>query len=170
MAFNKKKSEKIEEKFLDVDASMQGSLCFKDPVNLRINGKFEGNLETQGNLIIGNTANVHADVLGDSVVISGRVKGKITAKKELILLSTAVVEGDVFPVSLSIASGAIFEGKCFMLSEFMNAQEIARYLEVEQSLVVEWANTGKIPVIKENNTFRFERKSIDSWIASGKIG
>ena len=39
MAFKKK----LEEKILDVDAAMQGSLTFKDPVNLRINGKFEGN-------------------------------------------------------------------------------------------------------------------------------
>ena len=39
MAFRKK----LEEKILDVDAAMQGNLIFKDPVNLRINGKFEGN-------------------------------------------------------------------------------------------------------------------------------
>ncbi len=170
MAFNKKKSEKVEEKYLDVDASMQGTLSFKDPVNLRINGKFEGNLEIKGTLTIGHTAIVYADIIGDSIIISGRVKGKITAKKELELLSTAVVEGDIFPVRLSIDDGAIFEGKCFMLSEFMNVEEIARYLEVDQNLIIEWATTGKIPVMKENNNFRFERKAIDSWIASGKIG
>ena len=71
---------------------------------------------------------------------------------------------------LSIADGAIFEGKCFMLSEFMNTEELARYLEVEQNLIIDWVNSGKIPVIKENDKFRFERKAIDAWIASGKIG
>ena len=105
---------------------MQGTLSFKDPVNLRTNGKFEGNLETKGNLTIGHTANVYADIVGDQIIISGRVKGKITAKKELVFLATAVVEGDIFPMRLSIANGAIFEGKCFMLSEFMNTDEAAR--------------------------------------------
>jgi len=34
MAFKEKKTD---DKILDVDASMQGTLSFKDPVNLRIN-------------------------------------------------------------------------------------------------------------------------------------
>ena len=33
-----------EEKILDVTASMQGTISFKDPVNLRILGSFEGKL------------------------------------------------------------------------------------------------------------------------------
>ena len=36
----------VEDKFLDVNATMQGTLRFDDPVNLRINGKFEGTLDT----------------------------------------------------------------------------------------------------------------------------
>ena len=54
---------KLEEKVMDVDASMQGSLSFKDPVNLRINGKFEGTLEVRGNLTIGQNAIVLADIV-----------------------------------------------------------------------------------------------------------
>ena len=37
-------ADPVREKILDVDASMQGTLSFNDPVNLRINGKFEGKL------------------------------------------------------------------------------------------------------------------------------
>ncbi len=62
MAFKKK----IEEKILDVDAAMQGTLKFKEPVNLRINGRFEGTLEIKGNLTIGQTAIVLADIIGDT--------------------------------------------------------------------------------------------------------
>ena len=54
MAFNRKKA--IEEKFMDVNAAMQGKLVFSDPVNLRINGKFEGELNVRGNLIISKDA------------------------------------------------------------------------------------------------------------------
>jgi len=49
----RRKDEEFAEKILDVDASMQGTLAFKDPVNLRINGKFDGKLDTKGSLTIG---------------------------------------------------------------------------------------------------------------------
>jgi cytoskeletal protein CcmA (bactofilin family) len=167
MAFNKKKTD---EKILDVDASMQGSLNFKDPVNLRINGKFEGHLQTQGNLTIGQHAVVNADILGDTITVGGRVKGKITAKKSLFILSSAVIEGDIYPATLSIAEGGILEGRCSMLGEFLNVDELSKYLDVEINLVNEWANSGKIPAVKQDNFWRFERKSIDGWIAEGKVG
>ena len=46
----KDRPEDREDKILDVDARMQGTVVFKDPVNLRINGSFEGKLDTRGNL------------------------------------------------------------------------------------------------------------------------
>ena len=166
MAFKKK----LEEKMLDVDAAMQGSLVFKDPVNLRINGKFEGTLETKGNLTVGPTAAILADIVGDNIVIGGRVKGKITAKESLTLLPGAVIEGHIYPAKLNIAEGAILEGQCSMLHDFLNTEELARYLEVDLNSIMEWANSGKMPGHKEGSEWRFERKAIDSWVASGKIG
>lgn len=165
MAFKKK----VEEKILDVDAQMQGTLSFKDPVNLRINGKFEGNLDIRGNLTVSSTAMIWADITGENVVIGGRVKGKITAKERLTLLPTAVVEGDIYPAKLNVAEGAIFEGHCSMLHDFLNVEEVARYLEVDLSSVMEWATQGKVPALKEGNNWKFERRAIDSWVASGKI-
>lgn len=166
MVFKRKQDEKI----LDVDASMQGSLSFKDPVNLRINGKFEGNLDIRGNLTIGQSAQVFADITGDNIVIGGRVKGRVTAKERLTLLPTAIVEGDIYPAKLNITEGAVLEGRCSMLREILNSDELARYLEVDLKSVVEWAQSGKIPGIKEGQSWKFERKAIDSWIAAEKVG
>ena len=166
MAFKKK----VEEKILDVDAAMQGNLSFKDPVNLRINGKFEGNLDTRGNLTIASSAYVVADVLGDNIIVGGKVKGKITAKERLTLLPSAFVEGDIFPARLNVAEGAIFEGRCEMLHDFLNSDELARYLEVDVNSILEWANSGKVPGEKEGEGWRFDRKEIDSWVAAGRVG
>jgi len=166
MAFKKK----LEEKVLDVDASMQGSLIFKDSVNLRINGKFEGTLESKGNLTIGQNAVVSADIIGDNIIVGGKIKGRITAKERLTLLPTAVIEGDIYPAKLNITEGAVLEGRCTMLHDFLNTEELARYLEVDLNSIMEWANSGKIPANKEGNDWKFERKSVDSWVASGKIG
>ncbi len=166
MAFKKR----LEEKILDVDASMQGALSFKDPVNLRINGKFEGTLDSKGVLTIGPNANVTADISGDSIIVEGKVRGKITARRSLELLAGAVIDGDIYPVRLLVSEGAILNGKCQMLGEILNPDELARYLEVEVNSVLEWTNQGKIPAVKQGNDWRFERKAIDSWVASGKIG
>ncbi len=165
MAFKKK----IEEKILDVDAAMQGSLSFKDPVNLRINGKFEGNLDIRGNLTVGSSAVINADIIGDNIIIGGKVKGRITARERLTLLPQAMVEGHIYPAKLNIAEGAVLEGECSMLHDFVNPEELAKYLEVELSSIMEWANSGKVPGNKQENNWKFERKAIDSWVASGKV-
>ncbi|MCX5703837.1 MAG: polymer-forming cytoskeletal protein [Candidatus Omnitrophica bacterium] len=161
--------KKIEEKILDVDAAMQGRLTFKDPVNMRINGKFEGSLETKGNLTIGPTAVVIADIVGDNIIVGGKVKGSIIAKERLTLLPTAILEGDIYPAKLNIAEGAIMEGRCSMLHDFLNSEELARYLEVDLNSIMEWANSGKMPGRREGSEWRFDRKEIDSWVAAGKI-
>jgi len=174
------KSKKQEiEKVLDVDASMQGSLVFKDPVNLKINGRFEGNLHTKGNLMIGENAVVNADITGDSIVIAGKVNGNVNALKELKLISPACVVGDVRTPLLSVAEGAILEGQCRMISrskaesafgqDIMTSEELARYLEVDTGVITEWVNSGKLPGTREGNEWKFDRAKVDEWVASGKI-
>jgi len=157
------------ERFLDVDAAMSGTLTFKDPVNLRINGKFEGTLETKGNLHIGPKANVDAHIIGDDITIAGRVKGDIVAKERLTLESGGQVRAEIKAARLVVYEGAVFDGKCSMLGDVLGVDELAQYLEVDTNSVLEWANSGKVPTFKEGDTWRFERKKIDEWIASGKI-
>lgn len=156
---------KDEDKILDVSASMRGSLVFSDPVNLRINGKFEGNLSTKGVLIIGNEADIKADIIGEEITISGTVKGKIKATVSLKFTSTAHVTGDVEMYRFSIEEGAIFNGRCNMLNGKISLEEISDYLSVEESKIVEWVDNGKIPVEKEGSKMLFDRKKVEQWIA-----
>jgi excisionase family DNA binding protein len=158
-----------EEHFLDVDAAMSGTLTFKDPVNLRINGKFEGTLETKGNLRIGPKANVDAHISGDDITIAGRVNGDIVARDRLTLEASAIVQGEVKVARLVVNDGAIFDGQCTMLEDILSVDDLARYLEVDTKSVIEWANAGKVPTFREGDIWRFERKKIDEWVASGKV-
>jgi excisionase family DNA binding protein len=175
-----KKDKKHEDvKVLDVDAAMQGSLVFKDPVNLRINGRFEGTLNTKGNLMIGEHAIVNADIIGDSIVIAGKVNGNVHAIKDIKLISPACVVGDVRTPLLSVAEGAVLEGTCHMLAKskdeaasrynMMSTEELAKYLEVDMGMINEWVNAGKLPAMKEGDAWKFDRARVDEWVASGKI-
>ncbi len=168
MTFKDKRKQE-DEKILDVDAAMSGTLTFRDPVNLRINGKFDGMLETRGSLVIGQQAVVNAQITGDEIIIGGKIKGEILAKKKLVLLDTAAAEIKVRTPKLIVNEGAVFEGTCHMLGDYLNVDDVARYLEVDISSVMDWANSGKIPAIKEQDTWRFERKSIDEWVSAGKV-
>ena len=166
--------DRNEEKILDVDASMQGSLVFKDPVNLRINGSFEGRLDIKGSLTIGENAAVRADINGEEIAIAGRITGNIKAQKQLRILSSAHIVGDITTPVLAVESGAIMQGKCQMLShpskkgKIFNVNELAKYLEVEVSNILNWADSGKMPAFKEGNEWRFDRTMVDEWIAKEK--
>jgi len=175
----KKDRKQDAERVLDVDASMQGSLVFKDPVNLKISGRFEGTLNTKGALMIGENAVVNADITGDSIVVAGKINGNIHAVKELKLISPACVVGDVRTPLLSVAEGAILEGNCRMLSKakadhaasqnIMSSEELAKYLEVDMGLINEWVSSGRLHGVKEGDEWKFDRREVDEWVASGRI-
>ncbi len=173
------KGKKIEEKVLDVDATMQGTMSFKDPVNLHLNGRFEGTLDTRGVLTIGEKAFVNANIVGDEITIAGRVSGEIVAKKSIRMISPARVDGNIKTPVLEIGKGAVLNGNCQMTgsvkvlsaasAEIMDADEVARYLEIETSMVNEWANSGKLPAIKDGGVLHFDKAKIDEWIASERV-
>ena len=167
MAFREKKE--VGEKVVEITANMQGTLSFKDPVNLRINGKFEGTLDTHGTLTIGDAAQVDAHISGENIVIAGKVKGDVNAKRMLVLMPTGVLTGNISTPKLSIVEGALFQGKCQMLDEFLDIDTLAKYLEIETSAILELANAGKIPAARNGNTWRFERTKIDAWAASERV-
>jgi excisionase family DNA binding protein len=164
------------DKVLDVDATMQGTLIFRDAVNLRINGSFEGSLDTKGNLTISETAVVKAEIRGEHIVVAGRVHGNITAERELKLVPPCRVIGNITTPRLNIMEGAVLEGECHMTGRagtsgdnILTAEELAKYLEVDASMIFEWADSRKIPSFKENDVWKFDRSKIDEWVANGKV-
>ncbi|MBU1084583.1 MAG: polymer-forming cytoskeletal protein, partial [Candidatus Omnitrophica bacterium] len=107
-------TQQVSDKMLDVNASMQGTLRFDDPVNLRISGKFEGTLDTKGILMVGEKADIKANIVGEEILVSGQVFGNIKAGKSLRLESSAVLNGDIETPILSIGEGAFVNGRIKM--------------------------------------------------------
>lgn len=97
---------------LDSDAQFEGKLTFEGQV--QINGKFRGEIFSQGTLIIGEGAEVDAQIDIDTAVIQGQVSGQIRAKTRIEMHPPAVVKGDIASPGLVISEGAIFEGSCSM--------------------------------------------------------
>ncbi len=94
---------------LGEDTEFKGTLKFKH--SLKIEGKFEGDINTDGHLIVGRTGNVKAEIRAGSLVIEGKVNGNIQAGDLIDLRSTAEVHGDITASKLKIDEGVIFVGK-----------------------------------------------------------
>jgi cytoskeletal protein CcmA (bactofilin family) len=97
---------------LDKGAEFDGKLTFEGKV--QINGKFRGEVFSDGTLIIGEGAEVDAKIEIDTVIIQGQVTGNITAKSRIEMHPPAVVKGDIVSPGLVVSEGAVFEGNCSM--------------------------------------------------------
>lgn len=96
-----------------------GKLSFEGDV--RIAGKFTGEIFSKDRLQIDDSARVGAEITAGSVVVFGEVQGNIKASQLVELKSSARVRGNIETPSLVIEKGVLFEGACKMENLAKNA-------------------------------------------------
>ena len=84
---------------------------------LRIDGVFEGSIQIAGNLIIGESGKVIAEVTAQNVSVAGALKGSVKAAGRLEILSSGRVWGDISVASFLIDEGGFFRGQSIMPGE-----------------------------------------------------
>lgn len=84
---------------------------------IRVDGRFEGELSTTSDVVIGETGNLKAQVKAKNVTIAGIVNGNMDVLEKLELLPTAKLYGDIKVGVLIIGEGATFKGACEMRHE-----------------------------------------------------
>ncbi len=84
---------------------------------LRIDGVFEGTIQIAGNLIIGESGKVIAEVTAQNVSVAGALKGTVKAVGRLEILSNGRVWGDISVASFLIDEGGFFRGQSIMPGE-----------------------------------------------------
>ena len=94
------------------DIDFRGKITFKN--SLKIKGSFEGKIETDGKLIIGQEATVNADINAGIVSVNGQITGRINANKYIELYSKSNTRCDLLTPELFIEKGALFNGTCIM--------------------------------------------------------
>ena len=87
--------------------------------DIRIDGEWMGNLESNGRLVIGASGKVEGEIRCKTCEISGTQKGKLFISDLLSLKATSNVSGDMVTGKLSIEPGAHFMGTCTMGDEIV---------------------------------------------------
>ena len=93
--------------FLSGDVEIEGSITFQK--ELLIDGKIQGQIDSDGMLTIGENANIRGEIKTKSVTVHGNFQGNITAER-CELKSNCTLQGDVKAARLIIEEGATFIG------------------------------------------------------------
>lgn len=93
-------------------SEFEGKLSFEGQV--RIDGKFNGQIITKDVLVVGDGARVNAEVNAGTVIIHGLVEGNIRATQLVEVHQPGRIKGNIETPNLSIDKGVMFEGTCKM--------------------------------------------------------
>ena len=94
------------------DLEIQGTIKFKS--SLMIKGILDGEIISEGLIIVGPTAKVKATITTKNLISHGEIQGDVTASEQVILKNTAVHNGNVTTRNIVIENGSIFNGACMM--------------------------------------------------------
>jgi len=126
---------------LSSDVEIEGSITFQK--ELLIDGKVQGQINSDGVLTIGENAHIRGTIKTKSVRVHGKVKGKITAER-CELKSKCILRGDLKAARLIIEEGAIFIGRSLNpLASTAESPEIASDGKPSSSLQARRGNVSE---------------------------
>ncbi|HUK55107.1 MAG TPA: polymer-forming cytoskeletal protein [Nitrospiria bacterium] len=98
--------------FLGKGTEFKGVITYHGTI--RIDGHVEGEIITEGTLVVGEGAVIHAEISAGTVVNGGKITGNVTALEKIQLLPTAILDGSIKTPVLIIEEGVRFNGHCQM--------------------------------------------------------
>jgi cytoskeletal protein CcmA (bactofilin family) len=120
--FNKKEKEPMRKEtpieksdikaFLGPGSQFEGKLVFNEIV--RLDGAFRGEVTSHDTLIVGESADIQADIQVGTLILSGNFKGNIKAKTRVELRSPAKVDGTIETPAISVEDGVLLNGTITM--------------------------------------------------------
>ena len=94
--------------FIGKDVEFKGIITYSGTV--RVDGSLDGEIHTDGGLLVGPEAVLKAKVTAGTVVCHGTIHGDILAKDQIVLCAPAVVQGSLTTPVLSMEEGVLFNG------------------------------------------------------------
>lgn len=99
-------------------ASVGAGLSFRGEVagegDFHISGRFEGDINVTGRVLVGEGADVDANINARAIVVGGTVRGNLSATTRVEILPTGVLTGTLKTGSFSAADGAAVKGEIWI--------------------------------------------------------
>ncbi len=99
----------VKESLIAADVTIEGKI--EGAGDVRIAGRFKGDVNVQGNVTVEQGAHVNGQVSAATVIVSGEVEGNINASARVELLETGIINGDVKAAVLTVAAGSRMRGQ-----------------------------------------------------------
>jgi cytoskeletal protein CcmA (bactofilin family) len=110
----REESPTVKEGLEDISAFVGKGVDFKGTISyngtVRIDGSLEGEIRTDGTLLIGEDAVIQAKISAGIIVCKGKITGDVVARERVKLRAPAVVNGSVKTPILSMEDGVLFNG------------------------------------------------------------
>ena len=87
------------------------------PTDIRIDGTFEGRVQSKGRVVVGESAVIKGDIVCENVDLWGKVEGNLFVKDTLSLKEGCIVDGNLHIRRLAVELGATFNGNCKTITE-----------------------------------------------------
>ena len=85
--------------------------------DIRIDGTFDGKVQSNGRVVIGESASVKGDIVCENLDLWGKVDGNVYVKDTLSLKQGCTVNGNVHIRRFCVELGSTFNGNCKMITE-----------------------------------------------------
>lgn len=115
-----------------VGANVKLTGIIKDVNDITIHGNVEGEVISDKNVLVTETASIKGPVTANVVTVSGKVNGAITANQKLEINPTGKAYGSIKTRDLIIHSGAIFVGKSETLKDETEVKKVAKVEKKEE--------------------------------------
>ena len=97
------------ESFIGAGLTIEGKI--QGAGHLRLAGRFEGNVQVQGDLNIEPGAHISGELRADTIRVGGEIHGNIHASSQVQLMPSGTLIGDLTAGSLTVAAGSRMRGK-----------------------------------------------------------
>lgn len=108
----KKKNPDLMETYIGEGTEITGQL--RSAAGIRIDGQLEGDIQSEGDVIIGTSGSIRSNVQARNITIAGTVYGDVHAHHQITLQASGQLYGNTTCQTFAVAEGSIFMGSSKM--------------------------------------------------------
>ena len=102
--------------------------------NLRIDGDIDGDIDTDGAVIISERAKIRGNLTAKSAIVGGIILGDISVAEGVKLLSSSAVIGNIIAKKVQMEEDVIFQGHCISIADEERFEESKKYFLQQKAI------------------------------------